>query len=87
MATMAKPRKPSKSSRRGPAPSAPTPGNPWPEFLRGLRDSLGMTQEQAAERCGVVARTWVAWENSQSRPSRLALNLLTSAFPKAKFPE
>lgn len=75
-----------KSTRRGPAPSAAPPGHPWPEFLRGLRDRLGITQEQAAERCGVKTRTWVAWENSQSTPSRLARNLLTAAFPKAEFP-
>jgi DNA-binding transcriptional regulator YiaG len=74
-------KKPTKPTRRGPQPRKPSPGNPWPEKLRKLRDALGLTQSHAAERAGVAARTWIAWENSQTRPSRLALALLKSAFP------
>jgi DNA-binding XRE family transcriptional regulator len=80
-------KKPPKSGRRGPPPSPPAPGNPWPNVLRKLREANGLTQIEAAERVGVAARTWIGWENSQSQPSRLALNLLRAAFPKVAFPE
>jgi len=77
-------KKPSK--RRGPPPGKPAPGNPWPDFLRALREKHHLTQAEAAERVGVAARTWISWENSQGTPSRLAMNLLRAAFPKTKFP-
>lgn len=49
--------------------------------LRQLRNALGLTQIQAAELAGVSARTWIAWENRQRNPGRLALRALQQAFP------
>ena len=43
--------------------------------------SLGLTQAAAAQKTGVATRTWIAWENSQNTPGRLAQRLLTAAFP------
>lgn len=53
----------------------------WPAKLRALRKRLELTQAQAAERTGVATRTWIAWENAQRTPGRLALRLLKTAFP------
>lgn len=50
--------------------------------LRALRESLGLTQVQAAERAGVASSTWIAWENSTSLPSRLALRMVKETFPQ-----
>jgi len=74
---------PRRGKPTGPPPRKPSPGNPWPKKLRALRDKRGnLTQAEAAEMAGVAARTWIAWENSQSTPSRLAQNLLRQTFPE-----
>lgn len=61
MATMTKPRKPSKSA-------------PWPDKLKYLREAWGdgtapMTQEAAAERLGVTRRSWIGWEKGTQEPA------------------
>lgn len=43
------------------------------ERVRALRQRLGLTQVQLAERLGVTFTTVNRWENGVSRPSRLAL--------------
>lgn len=78
MATMS----PKRKVRTGPPPRKPSPGNPWPKKLRAVRDKHNLTQAEAAARAGVAARTWIAWENSQAKPSRMATNLLIVAFPE-----
>ena len=42
-------------------------------------------QVKAAAQIDVAARTWIAWENDQNRPSRLTLRLLREMFPDEKF--
>ena len=44
----------------------------YPERVKDLRERLGLTQTQMAERIGVSFATVNRWENSQSRPTRLA---------------
>jgi transcriptional regulator with XRE-family HTH domain len=58
----------------------------WKTRLFNLRKKLGLTQEQAAAECGMTTSAWVAWENRQNYPSRLALNLIKQAFGK-KYPD
>lgn len=53
--------------------------------LIALRNRLELTQVEAAERLGVAARTWIAWENNQTKPGRLAMALLRKTFPDEKF--
>ncbi len=53
----------------------------WPAKLKSLRQRLGITQAKAAERTGVALRTWIAWENAQRTPGRIAQRLLALAFP------
>jgi len=55
--------------------------NPWPARLKTLRKYLGISQREAAEKTGVVKGTWIAWENSQRVPGRMAIQLLKKAFP------
>lgn len=41
----------------------PAPVPVWtPAAIRALRLRLGLTVKQAAEKVGVTARTWLAWE-------------------------
>ncbi len=54
----------------------------WAEALRAIRDELGITQVEMAERVGVSARTWISWENRQGAPGRLAQALLRQHFPE-----
>lgn len=64
-------------------PKKPKPAaNPWPEKLRALRDILHLTQVEAAAQADIPTRTWIAWENDQRRPGRMALKLLLQAFPQ-----
>ncbi len=56
--------------------------NSWSVRLKALRERQGLTQKQAAERCGVATRTWIAWENDQGEPGRLARQLLRITFPE-----
>ena len=44
----------------------------YPERVKNLRERLGLTQTQMAERIGVSFATVNRWENSQSKPTRLA---------------
>jgi len=55
-----------------------------PEWIKGLRTQLGLTQSQLAEQLGVTVVTISRWENGQSRPNRLAtkaLSRLATAVP------
>jgi len=49
-----------------------------PGEIRALRESLGLTIEQAADKVGVRPRTWHAWElaSQERRPSRSHLLLI-----------
>lgn len=49
--------------------------------LQALRKRLEITQVQAAEKAGVAPATWIAWENGQRKPGRLAMRLLQEVFP------
>ena len=49
-----------------------------PERVKILRNSLGLTQTELAERLGVTYVTISRWENGQARPNRLAIKALTS---------
>jgi DNA-binding transcriptional regulator YiaG len=60
------------------------PPRSWAARLRALRDRLGITQAEAAERTGVALRTWIGWENSQREPSGPAAELLRLKFPDLK---
>ena len=44
----------------------------YPAQVKDLRERLGLTQTQMAERIGVSFATVNRWENGQSRPTRLA---------------
>ena len=44
----------------------------YPKRVKHLRERLGLTQTQLADRIGVSFATVNRWENSQSRPTRLA---------------
>lgn len=57
---------------------------PWPARLKELRELLGVTQAEAAERVGVSTRTWISWENAQRTPSATAARLLRLTFPELK---
>lgn len=47
-----------------------------PSEIRELRKQHDETQEQFAERVGVVVRTVAGWEAGTTRPSRMALRQL-----------
>ena len=68
---MSKKRKPVKTAAR----------STWPAILRAIRERHDLTQVEAAERIGVSASTWIAWENAQRVPGRLAFRLLETTFP------
>jgi putative transcriptional regulator len=42
------------------------------EFIRHLRQQLGMTQEEFAHSLGITVGTVNRWENGRFRPSKLA---------------
>lgn len=52
----------------------------WAKRLRRLRERHQLTQVAAAERTGVTPSAWIAWENSQRTPGRIARRLLLAAF-------
>ncbi len=62
-------------AKKKPAPTS------WPARLKALREKYGLTQAEAAARADMALRTWIAWENAQRNPGRLALKLLREAFP------
>lgn len=49
---------------------------PTPNDIRALRNHLGLTQEQFAERLGVAFTTVNRWEGGDSKPQRAALDVL-----------
>lgn len=53
-------------------------GVPRPAEIRGIREALGLTVEQAAARIGVKPRTWLYWElpKQQRWPSASHLILI-----------
>jgi DNA-binding transcriptional regulator YiaG len=56
--------------------------NPWPASrIKALRAKLGLTQAQFAERIGVSTAAVITWENEQRVPGRIALRLISQAFP------
>lgn len=57
------------------------PAGSWAARLQALRHKLDLTQAQAAERADIAVRTWIAWENGQRFPGRIARKLLAQAFP------
>ncbi len=59
--------------------------NPWPETLRILRATLGMHQDQAAERADVAVGTWRNWEQGRRQPSKFVAAFLEAAFPEFDF--
>lgn len=46
--------------------------NDYPDRIKRLRGSLGLTQQALAQRLGVSFATVNRWENAQSRPSQLS---------------
>ena len=50
--------------------------SPSPTDIRALRNHLGLTQEQFAERLGVAFTTVNRWEGGDSKPQRAALEML-----------
>jgi putative transcriptional regulator len=53
------------------------------EEIKSLRVSLGLTQDQFAQRLKVACITVNRWENSQKKPSRLAEGALQRLARKA----
>ena len=49
-----------------------------PEWIKGLRAQIGVTQAELAERLGVTYVTVSRWENGQARPNRLAMRALVA---------
>ena len=45
--------------------------------VQQARRSLGMTQQEFAHRLGVAVSTVARWETGVSRPSRMAMKLIT----------
>ena len=48
--------------------------------LRAIRQALGLTQREAAERAGVPLKTYQNWEGSQREPNINSLKRLAKAF-------
>lgn len=60
-------------------------GDPWPDRLRALRDALGLTQAEAADRVKAPVGTWRGWEYGRREPSAMIALLLEMAFPEFDF--
>lgn len=54
-----------------------------PAEIRSLREDLGLTQEQLAERVGVARTTVTLWETGDRNPSGSAILLLDQLANKA----
>lgn len=52
--------------------------------IRKLREKLGLTQEQLADRLGVTFNTVNRWENNRTKPSPLALREIERLLKEAK---
>lgn len=48
------------------------------QVVRAIRKELGLTQQEFASRLGVALPTISRWENQVHKPSRLALDKVTS---------
>jgi superfamily II DNA or RNA helicase/transcriptional regulator with XRE-family HTH domain len=48
------------------------------EWVKSLRNHLGLTQTELADRLGVTYVTISRWENGRARPNRLAIRAMTS---------
>tara|TARA_R110000824_G_scaffold60887_5_gene162595 strand:+ start:688 stop:912 length:225 start_codon:yes stop_codon:yes gene_type:complete len=46
--------------------------------IRGIRKTLGLTQEQFASAVGVTGRTIVRWETGKSRPHAVFIRIIQS---------
>jgi len=53
-----------------------SPTDDYPDRIKRLRGSLGLTQQALADRLGVSFATVNRWENAQSKPSQLSWNQL-----------
>ncbi len=53
-----------------------TPVGDYPDRIKRLRGSLGLTQQALAQRLGVSFATVNRWENGQTKPSQLSWNQL-----------
>ncbi len=49
---------------------------PTPSQIKAIRDKLGLTQAEAAEKVAVGQGVWAAWESSKRQPSRQSALLL-----------
>ncbi len=47
-----------------------------PKQVRALRERLGLTQTQAAEKVGVTLRAWQSWEAGDRVPAQRSVLLL-----------
>ena len=56
-----------------------------PSQLRELRETLGLTQREAAEKIGVSRRTWEGWEIGARRPTSAACVLIQLLKSNQKF--
>jgi DNA-binding transcriptional regulator YiaG len=61
-------------------PPAKTPqassNNPWPRRLKALRERLGLTQVQAAERIRIAQSQWSSYEAGKRQPTRPIAHLI-----------
>ena len=51
-----------------------------PERLKELRLKFKLSQEKAAQRCGVSLMTWHSWEHGRSIPTLGSLEKVTAGF-------
>ena len=49
---------------------------PTPEQVKAVREKLGLTQAEAAERVGVSQEAWSAWERGVRKPTRRSAMLI-----------
>ncbi len=60
-----------------------------PGFIKSIRQKLGVSQEELAQRLGVSFTSVNRWENGQTKPSKLArrqLDILCKKIEKLKNP-
>ena len=48
----------------------------FPEIVKEIRSQLGISQQELANELGISFATVNRWENSQTKPSKLAKNQL-----------
>ncbi len=54
------------------------------EDIKKLRLSLNLTQENFAHMIGVTSGTFNRWENGKAKPSRLAIDKMTTIMKQKK---